>query len=63
MFFIHDKDGLFGIKSGQMQLTLGKDFEKILGKGELEKLKNMLKGEKAVLVLVYVGEDNNVHEA
>lgn len=62
-FFIHDKDGLFEVKSGQIELTLTKNFEKALGESELEKLKSMLEGKKAALVLVYVGEDGEVHSA
>jgi len=58
-----DRDKLMMVESGQKQFTLGEFFGKVLGKDELGKLKNVLEGKSAALVLVYVGEDNNVHSA
>ncbi|MBO3754493.1 MAG: restriction endonuclease, partial [Candidatus Brockarchaeota archaeon] len=60
-FFLHDKDGLMRVSHGRTKLTLGEDFENILGKEGLENLRNKLGSKEAALALVYVGEDNSVH--
>ncbi|MEM2087935.1 MAG: hypothetical protein QXF52_04590 [Thermoproteota archaeon] len=60
-FLLRDRDGLMRVEAGQTKITLGKDFEKVLGKNVWEKLQDMLGSKKAALALVYVGEDNTVH--
>ncbi|MBO3798538.1 MAG: hypothetical protein JTT13_06695 [Candidatus Brockarchaeota archaeon] len=60
-FFLRDRDRLRGVAAGQTKITLGEDFEKVLGRNGLENLRNMLRSKKAALALVYVGEDNTIH--
>ncbi|MEM2056078.1 MAG: hypothetical protein QXU11_09055 [Thermoproteota archaeon] len=60
-YYLGNKDRVIKVDLGQQTKKIGKDLETILGEDGFNKLKGELASGRAVIGLVYLGEDGEVH--
>ncbi|MBS7288878.1 MAG: hypothetical protein KIH01_09140, partial [Candidatus Freyarchaeota archaeon] len=60
-YYLGNRDGVIKVEADQQTKKIGKDLETILGEDEFNKLKGELTSGKAVVGLVYLGEDGEIH--